>query len=389
MKTTYIPRTLSAELKSALRQYPVVTILGPRQSGKTTFARHECPDFGYVNLEDPSWRELAQRDPKAFFSDLPRPLIIDEVQRVPELLSTIQVLADEESKNGQFVLTGSHQLRLGQAISQSLAGRTALLTLLPLSIREMDAIGPGRERDWLLFQGFLPRVHSEGQDPHHAYRNYFQTYVERDLRSLLMVKDLLKFETFLRVLAGRIGQLCQASSIATEIGVSYKTIQEWISILEASFIIFRLPPYYRNVGKKLVKAHKVYFIEPGLATYLLGIERQDQILRDPLFGSLFENMVVIEALKARVHGGKDPGLFFFRDSNKTEVDLVLDRRENPLAIEIKSAMTFHVDFAKSLQKFSAFTGTKTPGCVIYSGEMEAQGDSVRVVNFHHTADLFA
>lgn len=383
----YIPRTLAVELKTALAQYPVVTILGPRQSGKTTFAKYECPNFGYVNLEDPAWREQALRDPKAFFAAQPRPLIIDEVQRAPELLSTIQVLADQEGRNGQFVLTGSHQLRLGAAIAQSLAGRTALLTLLPLSILELDAVAPNKERDQLLFQGFLPRIQTEEQEPNRAYRSYFQTYVERDLRSLLMVKDLLKFETFLHVLAGRIGQLFQASAIAAEIGVSYKTIQEWLSILEASFIIFRLPPYHRNVGKRLVKACKIYFMEPGLATYLLGIEKREQIARDPLFGSLFENMVVVEALKARVHSGKDPGLCFFRDSNGNEVDLILVRRENPLAIEIKSAMTFHPDFAKMLPKFMALTGSKTPGCVIYSGDMETSGETLRIANFHHTADV--
>lgn len=382
---TYIPRTLAVELKTVLGQYPVVTILGPRQSGKTTFARHECPDFGYVNLEDPTWREQALRDPKAFFSAHPRPLIIDEVQRVPELLSSIQVLADQEGKNGQFLLTGSHQLGLGHAISQSLSGRTALLTLLPLSIQELDAAAPKKDRDQLLFQGFLPRVQAEGQEPTRAYRNYFQTYVERDLRSILMVKNLLKFETFLRVMAGRIGQLFQASSIADEIGVSYKTIQEWISILEASFIIYRLPPYHKNLGKRLVKAYKVYFMEPGLATYLLGIEKVEHIARDPLFGSLFENMVVIEALKARVHRGKDPGLCFYRDSNANEVDLILDRRNDPLAIEIKSAMTFHPDFAKTLAKIAAITGSKSPGYVIYSGDMETSGESLKIVNFRHTA----
>jgi uncharacterized protein len=391
-KTPYIPRTLAAELILSLRQYPVVTILGPRQSGKTTFAQHECPHFGYTNLEDPQWRELALHDPRAFFSSLPCPLIIDEVQRVPELLSYIQIIVDKEGKNGQFILTGSHQLRLGQAISQSLAGRTAILTLFPLSIEELsqrESRESPESRESTLFRGFLPRVHDQDQEPSRAYRNYFQTYVERDLRSLMLVKDLSKFEAFLRVLAGRVGQLFVASSLAGEIGVSYKTIQEWVSILEASYIVHRLQPFHENYGKRLVKAPKIYFIEPGLAVYLLGIETQDQLGRDPLFGNLFENMVVVEALKARVHRGKESGLYFFRDSNGNEVDLVLDRRPAPLPIEIKSAMTYHPDFLKSLRRFGELTGSGEPGYLIYAGDIETSNGNVRALNFRHTARIFA
>jgi predicted AAA+ superfamily ATPase len=388
METQYIARTLSAELHLSLRQYPVATILGPRQSGKTTFATHECPGFGYANLEEPELRDLAGRDPKAFFQAFPRPLIIDEVQRVPELLSSIQVIVDREGENGQFVLTGSHQLRLGQAISQSLAGRTAILTLFPLSIEELGERTDGESRESLLFRGFLPRVYDQGQEPNRAYRNYFQTYVERDLRSLLLVKDLSKFESFLRLLAGRVGQLFVASALAGELGVSYKTIQEWLSILEVSYIIHRLPPFHENYGKRLVKSPKLYFIEPGLAVYLLGIETPEQLGRDPLFGSLFENMVVLEALKARVHRGKEGSLYFFRDSNGNEVDLVLDRRPEPYPIEIKSAMTYHPEFQRSLERFEVLTGSKEPGCVIYAGDLETSSDTARILNFKHTARLF-
>jgi hypothetical protein len=362
--------------------------LGPRQSGKTTFAQQELPDFGYANLEDPEWRELALRDPKGFFAALPRPLVIDEVQRVPELLSSIQVIADSEGKNGQFVLTGSHQLGLGQAISQSLAGRTAILTLLPLSIEELGEKAATESRESLLLRGFLPRIHDQGQEPTRAYRNYFQTYVERDLRSLLLVKDLTKFETFLRLLAGRVGQLFVASAFAGEVGVSYKTIQEWLSILEASYIVYRLPPYHENYGKRLVKAPKLYFVESGLAVYLLGIETPQQLVRDPVFGNLFENMVVLEALKARVHRGRESALYFFRDSGGSEVDLVLDRRGAPLAIEIKSAMTWHSDFQKSLGRFAELSGSTEPGCLIYAGDLETTSERVRILNFRHTARLF-
>jgi len=371
-----------------LDQYPVVTVLGPRQSGKTTFVRHEYPDFGYANLEDPELRALANEDPNAFFSRFRRPMIIDEVQRVPELLSTIQVLVDAEGRNGRFILTGSHQLKLGAAISQSLAGRTAVLTLLPLSIEELGDRAVAYSREDLLFQGFLPRVYDQGQEPTRAYRNYFQTYVERDVRSLLMIKDLAKFETFLRLLAGRIGQLFVASAIANEIGVSHKTVQEWLSILEASYIVFRLRPYHANFGKRLVKTPKLYFVEPGLAVYLLGIETREQLGRDPLFGNLFENMVVVEALKARVHRGKESGLYFYRDSNGNEVDLILDRRPEPLGIEIKSAMSWHPDFQKGLSRFQALSGAGDPGCLVYAGDLESSSDKTRIVNYKRTASIF-
>ena len=342
-----------------------------------------------MNLEDPQSRALALQDPKAFFSSLPRPLVIDEVQRAPELLSYIQIIPDKEGKNGQFVLTGSHQLQLGEAISQSLAGRTAILTLLPLSIEELGERMAQASRETLLFHGFLPRVHDQGQEPNRAYRNYFQTYVERDLRSLLLVKDLSKFETFLRLLAGRVGQLFVASAMAGEIGLSYKTIQEWVSILEASYIIHRLLPYHDNFGKRLVKTPKIYFVEPGLAVYLLGIETPDQLVRDPLFGNLFENMVVMEALKARFHRGKESALYFFRDSNGNEVDLVLDRRPSPLPIEIKSAMTWHPDFLKGLRRFGELIGSVEPGFLVYGGDMETVGDTATTLNYRHTSRIFA
>ncbi len=387
----YIERTLAGELKESLSQYPVVTVMGPRQSGKTTFVKNECPDFAYANLEDPESRELAQRDPKAFFAAFPRPLVIDEIQRVPELLSHIHVMVDEDGQNGRFVLTGSHQLRLGQALSQSLAGRTAILTLLPLSIEELGKRVEDASREELLHRGFLPRIYDQGQEPTRAYRSYFQTYVERDLRSLLLVKDLVKFETFMRLLAGRVGQLFVASALAGEIGVSYKTVQEWVSILEASYLIHRLPPFHENYGKRLVKAPKLYFTEPGLAAYLLGIETPSQLARDPLFGSLFENMVVMEAVKARLHRGRESGLCFFRDSNGNEVDLVLPRRPYPLGLEIKSSMTLHPDLAKSLERFIELTGSPETeaGYLLYGGQIETLIGRVRALNYKRAFSPFA
>jgi len=387
MAMRYIQRILAGELHSALAQYPVVTIFGPRQAGKTTFVRTECPGFAYVNLEEPDTRAMAVEDPKAFLNKLSRPAILDEIQRVPELLSYIQVLVDDEGRNGSFILTGSHQLRLGQAVSQSLAGRTAVLTLLPLSIEELSASVRDDERGSMLRRGFLPRIHDQSQEPTRAYRNYFQTYVERDLRSLLLVKDLSKFETFMRLLAGRTGQLFVASSLATELGVSYKTVQEWVSILEASYIVRLLRPYHANYGKRLVKTPKLYFVEPGLACYLLGIESDEQVERDPLFGGLFENMVVMEAVKARANRGLEPSLYFIRDSNGVEVDLVLDRRPVPLPIEIKASTTYHPDFHKGLERFDAMIGTSAAGYVVYGGDADQIGDSLRLIGYKRLSTI--
>ncbi len=381
---TYIPRALAGELEQALKEYPVVTVLGPRQSGKTTFVVNEKPEWAYVNLEDPDQRLLAANDPRGFLASLGRPLIIDEIQRVPNLLSYIQVETDRSNDTGRFILTGSHQLELGAAISQSLAGRTAVLTLLPLSLEELGDSIRNESREQTLVTGFLPRVRSHGQTPGKAYANYFQTYVERDLRSLIMVKELDRFETFLRLLAGRTGQLFVASSLAADVGVSYKTIQAWVSILEASYLVFKLPPFHGNYGKRLTKSPKLYFTEPGLATWLLGIETPAQASRDPLFGNLFENLVVVEALKTRLNAGRNPSLYFYRDERGLEVDLVLDRKPDAYPIEIKASMSFHPELLKGLEAFPARPAEAPFGTLLYSGDMAAPEGKFAIRNYRET-----
>lgn len=382
-----LPRKARSELDFLLRQYPVVTITGPRQAGKTTLARAACPGHTYVNLEEPDLRELALRDSRAFLKRFPAPVIFDEIQRAPELLSYIQVLVDQDRTPGHFVLTGSNQFHLRSAITQSLAGRTALLNLLPFQIEEAVQLAGRLSREEWIFRGLLPAVHADGLEPSRAYRNYFQTYVERDLRQILQVRDIHRFETFLRLLASRVGQLVNASSLGNEIGVAQTTVQDWISVLEASFVVFRLPPYFANFGKRLTKAPKLYFVEPGLAASLLGIETPIHALRNPAFGGLFENLVVAEALKTRLHLGKSPGLHFFRDHLGNEVDLVLDRPEGPLPIEIKSAETWHKDFAKGIKYFQKLSGTGD-GHVVYGGSLEWEGESYSVRNFERTAGIF-
>jgi len=383
-----IKREIQSELEVAATEYPVVTITGPRQSGKTTLARMQFPEHTYCNLEDPAIRRLAERDPRAFFAQYPAPVIIDEVQRVPELLSYIQVLADETKKRGQYILTGSHQFLLRQEVSQSLAGRTALLELLPLSIGELSKAGIELSRDEYIFQGFYPRIYSEGITPSTLYRNYLRTYVERDVRQMLNIKDLGLFDQFIHLLAGRTGQVLNLHSLGNDIGVTNKTLKNWFSVLEASFILFRLPPYFENFGKRIIKSPKVYFTDTGLLCYLLGIENPKQIMRDPLFGQLFENLVVTEALKARYNRGKMPNLYFFRDNNKNEVDLIFKKGRVLFPIEIKAAMTWNFDFLKGIKYFQHITSNAGRGTVIYSGEMQPNLETADVLHFKRTVEIF-
>jgi len=383
-----IKRDISKELKSIVETYPVVTITGPRQAGKTTLAKMEFPNYKYCNLENPEIRQLASDDPNAFFDEFGYPLIIDEVQRVPKLLSYIQVIVDEKGQKGMFILTGSHQLDLNQAIAQSLAGRTALLHLLPLSIVELSRAGIRHKRDEYIYKGFLPRVYKDHLDPTPAYRNYFQTYVERDLLQLINLKNITQFEIFLKLLAGRTGQLVNLNSLSNDVGVTGTTLKGWLSILEASFIVFKLYPYYENFGKRIIKSPKIYFTEIGLVTYLLGIENINQVSRDPLIGNLFENLVVMEAVKTRLNKGLDPNLFFYRDNNKNEVDLIYKQSSNLIPIEIKSAKTLNTKFFNGVNIFKKITSKALGGYLIYSGKLSPDTNSIKVRHFTKTYEIF-
>ena len=383
-----IRRDLRDALVVAASEYPVVTVVGPRQAGKTTLVRAAFPEHTYCNLENPEIRRLAGEDPKQFFELYPEPLILDEIQRVPELLSWIQVRVDETKLKGAYILTGSHQLRLHEAITQTLAGRTALLRLLPLSVRELVGAGMVVEKNALLCSGFLPRVYDDALEPSSAYANYFRTYVERDVRQLMEVRNLSLFENFMRLLAGRVGQPLNLHGMSGDVGVSSTTLKEWLSILEASFVVFKLAPYYRNFGKRVVKSPKVYFVEPGLACWLLGIETANEAARDPLHGNLFENLVVVEALKARLNQGKEPRLYFWQDSNRNEVDLIFEKQRRLIPIEIKSAMTWHRGFAANLTKFQKSIPGAEPGYVVYAGELEPASEEYAGLNFQKTYSIF-
>ena len=363
-----------------------MTVLGPRQAGKTTLVQHELPDYAYVSLEDPDERMLAAEDPRAFLRRFPDNTIFDEVQRVPTLLSYLQGIVDKEQKNGRFVLTGSHQLELRAAVAQSLAGRTGLLHLLPLSIEELRQAGltfDGFE-DYVV-HGFLPRVHSQNQRPFRAYANYYQTYIERDVRQLIELKDVSLFEKFIKLLAGRVGQLMDYQALSNAVGVSAKTIKQWLSVLEASYVVVKLPPYFENFGKRVVKSPKYFFTDVGLLAYLLGLETPSQVLRDPLLGSIFENLVVIEVLKQRYNSGYDANLYFFRDSNGSEIDLLCKTSNGLVGIEIKAASTWHGKFAKQLVRFAANSHPLNQSLVVYNGVELELSNGVNAISYDKLA----
>ncbi len=379
-----IKRQIQAELALLAKQYKVVTITGPRQSGKTTLAKMQFPSYNYVNLEEPEARQLAELDTKEFMKRFPAPVIIDEIQRLPMLLSYIQVESDKSDRKGAFILTGSHQPALKARISQSLAGRTAILQLLPLSLAELSEAGIIMDRDEYIFKGFMPQLYDDEIDITRFYRNYYMTYVERDAKQLVNIRNFNSFEIFVKLLAGRVGQLVNLSSLASDVGVATGTISEWLSILEASYIIFRLPPYFENFGKRLTKSPKLYFTEVGLAAYLLELENPGMVARDPLMGGLFENMVILEALKTRYNTGKDANMYFFRDSNGMEIDLLQSAGRVLYPLEIKAARTYHKDFTKSIAKFRKLSDKAGPGSVIYAGDIQQKLGDSQLVNFVDT-----
>lgn len=385
-----IKRKITPHLLEMARYFPIVTILGPRQSGKTTLVRELFPNYTYVNLENKNPREVAQNDPVTFFEVYKPPVIIDEVQLVPELLNTIQVLADASKGKGRFILTGSHQPKLHEGISQSLAGRTGILKLLPLSIEELADAGILLSRDEYIFNGLMPRLYDEHIPPTLLYPAYKETYVEKDVRQLINVNNQHSFETFLKLLAGRVGQVVNLSDLAGDIGISSTTLNAWLSVLEASYIIFRLPCYFKNFGKRLIKAPKIFFTEIGLAASLLGIENLSQVGRDPLLGGLFENLVVLEALKARYNAGKpSPGLYYFRIQGRNKVDLLIEENRQLIPVEIKAGRTLDPEFAKELRKFMGFAADECINpTVIYAGDTTVTLQGVKFDNFRNISKIF-
>ena len=376
-----IERDIVPCLTRLFGQYPFVTVTGPRQSGKTTVCRETFPDLAYVNLEAPDQREFAEADPRGFLARLGEGAILDEIQRVPDLLSYLQVLADEKRRNGLFILTGSEHFQLSEAIGQSLAGRTALLRLLPFTLGERERTGASGALDDILYSGFYPRIYDQGIEPRQALGDYFETYVERDVRRLGEIRNVSNFQRFIRLCAGRVGQLINLQSLGADAGVSHTTVRNWLDLLDRSYILFRLPPFHANIRKRLVKTPKLYFYDVGLAAHLIGIERPDQIATHPLRGPLFENMVAVEILKQRFNLGRASNLSFFRDSRGLECDILFETASGTVAIEIKSGATVGTDFFTALNAVAKIVPDITVKAVVYGGAVRQSRSAGEVVPF--------
>lgn len=384
MKQAYIKRKIESTILEAAKYFPVITVTGPRQSGKTTMLKHIFPHLHYYSLEDLDTRSFAMEDPVRFLHLHEEGMILDEVHNYPELLSYIQGIVDGQPQK-KFVLSGSSNYALLKKVSQSLAGRSGVFELMPLSIDEVKGqIEYVDDADQLLYHGLYPAVCSCKNIPKFLYPSYVKTYLERDVRDLLNVKDMRLFNMFLKLCAGRIGSVFNASEIACEIGVSSKTIQAWVSILQASYVVYLLPPYFENSRKRLTKSPKMYFCDTGLACTLLGIESAEQLAFDKMRGHLFENLIVVELLKRRLNEGKESNLYFYRDSNQNEVDILVNNGSSLDAIEVKSAMTYNPSFEKALLKVNEWVnppvGKRT---IIYAGTLEDDKGDIRLLNYRN------
>lgn len=380
---------MASYIESLFKYLPVITLTGPRQSGKTTLCRTVFSSLPYTNLEDASTLAEVRMDPKAFLAKYPKGVIIDEAQNFPEIFSYLQVTVDEDRINGnerKFIVTGSNNFSLMQHITQSMAGRTAVMSLLPLSTEEILSARPDVGTSEMLLRGGYPAIWSVGLEGRQILlSNYYTTYIERDVRSLVNLKDLQAFQMFIRLAAGRIGQEFNASALSVEVGVSVPTIKNWLSVLSASYVVYLLHPYHANLGKRLTKTPKLYFYDTGLASYLLGINTVEQLDVHPQRGSLFENMVVNDILKHGANLGHQESLFFYRDKSRREVDVLRLLQEGSLeAYEIKAGMTFNTDYFKHLHYLQSLLGNQLKRTsVIYDGEQESQQPIDGYCNFRH------
>lgn len=384
-----LTRTAEKELRTLAGQFKAVAVVGPRQSGKTTLVRMAFPDKAYVSLENPDTRRFAIEDPRGFIAGYPDGAILDEIQRTPDIFSYLQQVLDENKGKGRFIITGSNNFLLQENISQSLAGRVGYLYLLPLSINELPKHKLSVNEQ--IHKGFYPAMYEqEGQtEVGKYYLNYIRTYIERDVRLIRNVTDLYTFERFLRLCAGRTGQLLNMNSLAVETGVDNKTIGAWLSVLEASFVVFRLQPYHKNYNKRIVKMPKLYFYDTGVASALLGIENPDQLALHPFRGGLFENMIIVDFLKSRYNKGKPNNLYFWRDSLGTEIDLLVEKANSLLPIEIKSGQTITDDYFKSMSAWLRISGMEK-GWVIYAGdEKQVRSNGITVLPLNEMERLQA
>jgi uncharacterized protein len=365
-----IHRQMASIAALLLRKYPILTITGPRQSGKSTFAKMLKPGFEYVNLEDIDHRRFAVNDPKGFIERHSRNVILDEVQNAPPLLSQLQVHTDAVGKNGLYILTGSQNFQLFEKISQSLAGRTALCTLLPFAMNELSDLKKPKSWEELCWKGMYPRLHHRSIKPELFYPDYITTYIERDTRQIMNIKDLGQFRKFMGLCAGRTGQILNMHDIGNSLGIDNKTVKQWLGVLESSYIIYLLPPFHNNFNKRVIKTPKLYFYDTGIASFLLNIRSANDLKNHFAKGALYENFVINELMKNCYNKRVQPIFHYFRDSNGNEVDLLIEQAAFTYAVEIKSAKTINDNFFKGLNYYSALGKKKVKGICVYGGEDE-------------------
>lgn len=388
-----IARKLESKLRELAGYYPVVVVTGPRQAGKTTLCQATFPDKPYISLESLDTRDFAHSDPRGFLAEYREGAIIDEIQRVPELLNYLQGDVDAEPGSGRFILTGSQHFGLSQAIAQSLAGRCGVLALLPPDLEELSAFPNAPDELYsTLWQGAYPRIYDRNIPAHQWLADYVTTYVQRDVREVINVGDLLVFSNFLKLCAGRTAQEINLSSLGSDAGISHNTARAWLSILETNYIIYRLPAWHTNIRKQVVKAPKLHFFDSGLVCYLLGIQESGQLRHHPLRGPIFESWVVSELYKAQVHHGEQPGMFHYRESRGPEIDLLIDRGECLHAIEVKSGATVSTDFFKHFQQLpERMKNTNLPSVIknhlIYGGDDSQQRSQAQLVSWHDVSSV--
>ena len=385
--TDYIHRKIEETILEASKYFSVIAVSGPRQSGKSTLLTQLFPLYEKYSLKDLNILDYAKNDPIAFLNQTDEGMFIDEIQRCPQLLDYIQGIVDNNPKR-HFALSGSSNFEVMKNLSESLAGRTGVFELLPMSIQEVTGKVDLDNLNQILYNGLYPSICAKKNIAKFFYPSYVRTYLEKDVRDLLQIKDQIRFTKFLKLCAARIGSLFNASELGAEVGVSSKTISHWISVLQASYLITLLPPYYENIPKRLVKSPKHYFNDPGLACYLLDIESPQQLDRDKMRGAIFENMIVMEAIKHRYNMGLEGGVFFYRDSNQNEVDLLIKQEGELTAIEVKSSMTYSSSFEKTLTQIEGWI--KTPiskKAIVYSGDFENSSGDINLINYRHISSI--
>lgn len=386
-KVDYINRSIENVITEAAAYFSVISVTGPRQSGKSTMLKHLFPTFKKFSLKDLNVRDFAQNDPVAFLNQTNEGMFIDEVQKVPDLLEYIQGIVDD-NPDRKFLLTGSSNFELLKGLSESLPGRAGVFELQPMSFVEARQQLAGKDINTMLFEGLYPAICAGKNKARFFYPSYVKTYLEKDVRDLLQIQNQLQFARFMKLCAARVGSLFNASEVANEVGVDSKTITRWLSVLQASYLVTLLPPYFQNVSKRLVKTPKLYFNDPGLACYLLDIETETQLDRDKMRGAIFENYVVMEVVKHRLNQGREGGVYFYRDSNQNEVDILLKQEGELTAIEVKSSMTYSASFEKSLKKIDQWVEEPVKQKVIvYNGDFENVAGDIKVVNYRNLEGL--